>query len=148
MQHATQLNLNTCTVETACGKTMDTLGDFIRIYKMIPIFLLFLLNIRPNNAGPVRRQPRVLMDTPMIRTAECKGAVTLYEGSKKTVLTEDEDLKPGVLVDKVVVEGCGCYTVHTRRRGYGTLFFFGEAGEWRLMMRVKSIRKVPCYWYL
>ena len=148
MQDATQLNLNTCTVETVRGKTMDTLGDYIRIYKMTICFLLFLLNIRPDNARHVNREHRALIDTPMIMTTECIGAVTLYEGSKKTVFTDDEDLKPGVLVDKVVVEGCGCYTVHTRRRGYGTLFFFGEAGEWRLMMRVKSIRKVPCYWYL
>ena len=148
MQDATQLNLNTCTVETVRGKTMDTLGDYIRIYKMTICFLLFLLNIRPDNARHVNREHRALIDTPMIRTTECNGAVTLYEGSKKIVLTENEDLRPGVVVDKVVVEGCGCFTVHTRRRGYGRLFFFRGAGEWRLRMTVKSIRKIPCYLYL
>ena len=95
---------------------MDNLGDYIRIYKVTTFVLLLFLNIRPDNARLLNREHRALIDTPMIRTTECNGAVTLHEGSKKIVLTENEDLRPGVVVDRVVVEGCGCFTVHTRRR--------------------------------
>merc|ERR1719312_787116 len=127
---------------------MDTLCDYISVSKVTTFFLLLLLNIRPNNDRHVNREHCALIETPMIRTTECNGAVTLYEGSKTIVLTENEDLRPGVVVDKVVVEGCGCFTVHSRRRGFGRLFFFRGAGEWRLRMTVKSIRKIPCYLYL
>ena len=81
-------------------------------------------------------------------TRECNGAVILHEGSVKMIVTEEEDFKRRVMVDKVVLEGCGCYTAHTRRKGRGRLFYFAGAGEWKIKMTVRSVRKVQCYLFL
>ena len=79
---------------------------------------------------------------------ECKGSVTLYEGSNNTVVTEDGNVS--VTVDKVKLEGCGCFTLHSKkmeRRG-GKSFFMGRAGEYTAQdigwSKVKSVRIADC----
>ena len=80
------------------------------------------------------------------KKGECEGSVTLYEGSEETVVTEDQNVK--VTVDKVKVEGCGCFSLHSKKGGKGRSFFLGKRGDhsaknvgWN---KVKSIRKVSC----
>ena len=51
----------------------------------------------------------------------CNGSVIIYEGSNKTVVTEDGDIK--ATIDLVKVEGCGCFTLYSRRGGKGKSFF-------------------------
>ena len=71
--------------------------------------------------------------------------MTLYEGSEEKVVTKDQNVK--VTVDKVKVQGCGCYQLHNKKDGKGRSYFLGggeKTGEdigWR---KVRSIRKVEC----
>merc|ERR1719245_318267 len=78
---------------------------------------------------------------------ECKGAVTLYEGSETTSLTQDED-NIKVTVDRVKLEGCGCFTLHSRKNGRGKSFFLGQAGDFSKeevgLTKVRSVRRVGC----
>ena len=83
----------------------------------------------------------------LMNEEECKGSVTLYEGSKETVVTKHENVK--VTIDKVKVEGCGCFKLHSRKEGKGKSFFLGRRGEfsaedigWR---KVRSVWKVECW---
>merc|ERR1711892_1477633 len=78
---------------------------------------------------------------------ECQGSVTLYEGSTETVVTKDENnLK--VSVDKVKMEGCGCFRLHEKKNGRGRSFFLGRQGEYTGdetgLRKVKSVRRVEC----
>jgi hypothetical protein len=79
------------------------------------------------------------------REGECKGSVTLYEGSEETVVTEDQNVK--VTVDKVKVEGCGCFQLHNKKNGKGRSYFLGRGehtGDDIGWKKVRSVRKVEC----
>ena len=77
---------------------------------------------------------------------ECKGSVTLYEGSNNTVVTEDGNVS--VTVDKVKLEGCGCFTIHSRKGGRGRSYFLGRAGEYTAedigWSKVRSVKRAEC----
>ena len=88
------------------------------------------------------------IDTNETRAEECEGSLTLYEGSEEHVVNKDEDIKPSVAVEKVKVEGCGCFTLYTRKAGKGNSQFLGEEGVRMMKMRVRSVRKVECDSYL
>ena len=77
------------------------------------------------------------------KEGECEGSVTLYEGSVETVVTDDQKVK--VTVDRVKVEGCGCFTLHSKKGGKGRSYSLQEGEhstkcvKWN---KVKSVRKV------
>ena len=80
------------------------------------------------------------------KEGECKGSVTLYEGSEETVVTKDENMR--LTVDKMKVEGCGCWRLYNKKGGRGRSYFLTRRGEqmgedigWR---KVRSVRKVEC----
>ena len=76
---------------------------------------------------------------------ECQGSVRLYNDvSEDRVVTEDMDIRPRMRVTRVLVEGCGCFTLHSRRRGRGRNLFLAGNGERNVNMRVGSVRKVSC----
>merc|ERR1711970_16088 len=81
------------------------------------------------------------------REGECKGALTLFEGSEETIVTKDED-SIKVNVDRVKMEGCGCFTLHTKKSGRGKSFFLGKSGEYSGeqlgLKKVRSVRRVSC----
>merc|ERR1712072_109250 len=81
------------------------------------------------------------------REGECKGALTLYEESKETIVTKDED-SIKVSVDRVKMEGCGCFTLHSKKSGRGKSFFLGKSGEYSGeqlgLKKVRSVRGVSC----
>ena len=89
-----------------------------------------------------------LMAVPDGMAKDCNGSVTLYEGSEETVVTKDEDIKPSIGVEKVVVEGCGCFTLYDRKGGRGRSFFLDREGERIMKMRVRSVRRVKCDSYV
>ena len=78
---------------------------------------------------------------------ECEGSVTLYEGSKEpVVVTEDGDVK--VNVDKLKLEGCGCFSIYSKKGGRGRSFFLGRTGEysdedigWN---KIRHVKRVTC----
>ena len=76
----------------------------------------------------------------------CEGSVTLYEGSEETVVTEYMNVK--VTVDKVVLEGCGCYSLTSRKNGRGKSYFLSRRGEHSVedigWSKVRSVGKVHC----
>ena len=73
----------------------------------------------------------------------CAGSVTLYNESEETMVTEDAT-NMRMNVDRAVVEGCGCFTLHTRRGGRGRSYFLGREGEHIVNLRVRSVRRVDC----
>merc|ERR1711892_1640840 len=77
---------------------------------------------------------------------ECKGSVTLYEGSTETGVTKDENVK--VSVDKIKMEGCRCFRLHDKKKGRGRSFFLGKQGEYTGeemgLRKVRSVRRVDC----
>merc|ERR1719233_2656141 len=73
---------------------------------------------------------------------ECHGSVRLSEDK---VVTEDTDIKPSMNVTKVLVEGCGCFKLYSRKRGKGRSLFLSKAGEWDVNMKVASVKKVSCF---
>ena len=72
---------------------------------------------------------------------ECHGSVRL---SKDKVVTKDTDIKPSIKVTKVLVEGCGCFKLWSRKGGKGRSFLLTGAGEWMVNMKVGSVKKVSC----
>ena len=96
-----------------------------------------------------KEMSKQIVDSPTLEE-ECEGSVTLYEVSEEMVVTEDEDIKPSVTVDKVKVEGCGCFVLFTRKGGMGKSVFLGGEGE-RMMkekIKVRSVRKIKCNSYI
>ena len=79
------------------------------------------------------------------KKGECKGIVSLYEGSEEIVVNKDQNVK--VTVDKVKVEGCGCFQLHNKKNGKGKSYFLGRGEHtgkdigWK---KVRSVRKVEC----
>ena len=117
---------------------LDTLDTSTNMMRTLRTFLL-LLSILHYSHGQV-------IDTGEIQ-GECRGAVTLYEGSEETIVTKDEDdIK--VSVDRVKMEGCGCFTLHAKKSGRGKSFFLGKSGEFSGdqlgLRRVRSVRRVSC----
>jgi hypothetical protein len=86
-----------------------------------------------------------LIDTD-IKSGLCEGSVTLYEGSEKTVITEYMNVK--VTVDKVMLEGCGCYSLTSRKNGRGKSYFLSRRGEHSVedigWSKVRSVSRVDC----
>merc|ERR1711942_616125 len=79
---------------------------------------------------------------------ECQGSVRLYNDvSEDRVVTEDMDIRPRMRVTRVLVEGCGCFTLFSRTRGRGRSLFLSGNGERNVNMRVGSVRKVTCGTY-
>jgi len=77
--------------------------------------------------------------------SECQGSVTLYSNvSEDEVVFEDSDIWPRMKVTKVLVEGCGCFTLHSRKKGRGKSFFLARQGEFEVNMKVGSVMKVSC----
>jgi hypothetical protein len=76
----------------------------------------------------------------------CNGSVTIFEGSNKTVVTEDGDIK--ATIDLVKVDGCRCFTLYSRRGGKGKSFFLGGSGNYSRAevgwSKVKSVWRAPC----
>ena len=58
-----------------------------------------------------------IIDGGVMDRVACNGSVIIYEGFNETVITKDEDVK--VTLDYVKVEGCGCFTLHSRKGGNG-----------------------------
>merc|ERR1712083_719602 len=109
-------------------------------YRMITVSTFILLfSIFHKCLGQVGEVPEL--------PAECKGTVTLYEGSEETIVTKDED-SINVSVDRVKMEGCGCFTLHTKKSGRGKSFFLGKSGEYSGeqlgLKKVRSVRRVSC----
>ena len=110
------------------------------------LLLLFSVLLLPNTKGDLPLA--YIWDVP---TSEppCFGSVILYEGSKETVVTNDED-KVKVTVDKVRLEGCGCFTLHSLKNGRGRSYFLRRTGEHTAeeigWSRVRSVRRVECDW--
>ena len=75
-------------------------------------------------------------------SGECAGSVTLYKWFEEIMVTEDVNVRMNV--DRVQVEGCGCFTLHDRKNGRGRSYFLGGEGEYILSMRVRSVRRVEC----
>ena len=77
---------------------------------------------------------------------DCDGSVTLFEGSEETVVTNKQNVR--VTVDKVRLEGCGCFRLHSMRRGRGRSYFVGRTGEHTAeeigWSRVRSVGRVEC----
>ena len=90
------------------------------------IFLSSFINSAPVNTG-------------------CPGFVKLYSNvSEDEVVSEDVDIKPRIKVTKVLMEGCGCFSLHSRKNGRGRSFFLPRQGEFEVHMTVGSVRKVSC----
>ena len=60
-------------------------------------------------------------------------------------MTENANIR--INVDRVKVEGCLCFSLHSSRDGRVRSHFLGGEGEWIIRMRVRSVRKVECYLY-
>ena len=62
------------------------------------------------------------------------------------MVTKDENVK--VTVDKVKVEGCGCFTLHSKKGGRGRSYLLGKRGEHIALdigwSKVKSVRIAEC----
>merc|ERR1719250_80412 len=60
---------------------------------------------------------------------ECQSSVRLYNDvSEDRVVTEDVDIRPRMRVTRVLVEGCGCFTLHSRTTGRGRSLFLSGNG--------------------
>ena len=57
-------------------------------------------------------------------------------------MTENANIR--IKVDRVKVEGCGCFSLYSRKCGQGRSYFLGGEGELILNMRVRLVRKVDC----
>merc|ERR1712098_52532 len=104
------------------------------------IFIIFCFNILCVNT-----QLKYSLDT-RITKPECNGSVRLFADSNDIaiVITEDRDIKPRIRVTKAVLEGCGCFNLHGRKKGKGKSLFLDGKGEWVVSRKIGSVRKVPC----
>ena len=87
-----------------------------------------------------------LIDAEVTERVECEGSVTIYQGSNESVITENADIK--ATLDLVKVEGCGCFTLHSRKGGNGRSFFLGRSGHYNSLeigwSKVRSVRRASC----
>merc|ERR1719244_2377412 len=117
--------------------------------KGIPCVYLFLLTFvtaRPgtdfNHHPDIGISHRIfdVIDAPQ----ECNGSVTLFEGTEENVMTEDGDIER-LDVEKAVVEGCGCFRLHAKKKGKGkSVFLSGGEKTFQNKMKVRSVKKVDC----
>ena len=86
------------------------------------------------------------IDAEVTKRVVCNGSVTIYDGSNKTEVTEEGDIK--ATLDLVKVEGCGCFTLYSRRGGMGKSFFIGGSGNYSRAdigwSKVRSVQRTPC----
>ena len=77
---------------------------------------------------------------------DCVGSVTLYEGFEETVVTKNQNVD--IIMDKVKMEGCGCFRLHSRPQWRGRSYFLGRTGEHTVeeigWSRVRSVGRVEC----
>merc|ERR1711915_293444 len=72
-----------------------------------------------------------IVSAELIETAgkdgQCDGTVTLYEGPKETLVKDSENVK--VNIDRVKVEGCGCFRLYAKKNGRGKSYLLWKRGE-------------------
>eukprot|EP00091_Calanus_sinicus_P004248 TRINITY_DN1448_c0_g1_i2.p1 TRINITY_DN1448_c0_g1~~TRINITY_DN1448_c0_g1_i2.p1 ORF type:complete len:112 (-),score=23.92 TRINITY_DN1448_c0_g1_i2:160-495(-) len=105
----------------------------------VPLLILSTL-LAAQCGGSFQMNSRIINTTEQSRV--CAGSLTLYNGLEEVMVTEDINLRMNV--DRVRVEGCGCFTLHSRKGGRGRSYFLGGEGEYTLSMRVRSVRRVEC----
>ena len=99
------------------------------------------------NSNSVSIAQHSIGETPELSPV-CQGSVTLHNDvSEDRVVNEDMDIRPRMRVTRVLVEGCGCFTLHSRTRGRGRSLFLSGNGERNVNMRVGSVGKVSCDTY-
>ena len=119
----------------------------MKTYLLLLFAVLLLLSCLDGAANiKLDENSRNVFDT-LDTAGHCDGSVTLYEGSKVIVVTEDED-NVRITVDKVRLEGCGCFRLHSRPRGRGRSYLLDRTGEHTVedigWSRVRSVRRVEC----
>ena len=120
-----------------------------KIHLCVFLSLLALMSARPDrdlrNLADFGISHKIF-DVP-VNDTECNGSVTLYEGIEETVVTKDGDIKR-VNVEKAVVEGCGCFTLHEKKKGKGKMIRLPRGEKtFQKNMKVKSVKKVDCAEY-
>merc|ERR1711942_280753 len=116
-------------------------GYIMRTTLLCCLFFFFL------NYSGVNSRFTSAIESPEL-SLECQGSVRLYNDvSADRVVTEGMDIRPRMRVTRVLVEGCGCFTLFSRTRGRGRSLFLSGNGERNVNMRVGSVKKVPCDMY-
>ena len=108
------------------------------------LLLLLLVVILPHCLDSQEIVSRIFVAPDM--AGVCDGSVTLFEGSEETVVTNKQNVR--VTVDKVRLEGCGCFRLHSRPRGRRRSYLLGRTGEHTVedigWSRVRSVGRVEC----
>ena len=80
------------------------------------------------------------------KEGQCDGTVTLYEGLKETLVKDSENVK--VNIDRVKVEGCGCFRLYAKKNGRGKSYLLWKRGEHSSedvgFQKVRFVKKVDC----
>ena len=64
---------------------------------------------------------------------ECKGSLSLLKGEEVLDMIKEKGTNiMGLEVTSVRMEGCGCYSIHSKMKKKGETVFITEQGEWSL----------------
>ena len=79
-------------------------------------------------------------------TENCEGNLVLYEGTNEIHVTGDEDFAKSVMVDKVKMEGCGCFEIYSKMIGRsGWRLLVEKEGDTEVMRKIRTIRRRNCF---
>ena len=83
-----------------------------------------LTKVRVNDLGPDSK----IIDAGIKDTNECRGKVTLSNGFNETVVRETQHVHVKN-IDKVTLEGCGCFQLYNKKNQTGKSSLLGSQGE-------------------
>eukprot|EP00092_Neocalanus_flemingeri_P055675 GFUD01065855.1.p1 GENE.GFUD01065855.1~~GFUD01065855.1.p1 ORF type:complete len:117 (+),score=15.64 GFUD01065855.1:79-429(+) len=112
------------------------------------MILLFSVLILPCCLGVIENDISHMIMVTHDMVHLCIGTLTLHglDGAE-TAVTEDVNIMR-VTVERVVMEGCGCFTLHSRTRFRGRSYSLRTRGEHSRAKtgfgRVKSVKRVEC----
>eukprot|EP00092_Neocalanus_flemingeri_P078786 GFUD01098061.1.p1 GENE.GFUD01098061.1~~GFUD01098061.1.p1 ORF type:complete len:130 (+),score=19.17 GFUD01098061.1:43-390(+) len=111
------------------------------------LLLFFSSMILPLNSehgiSMIGETPTPVMD------AVCEGSVTLYDSyGSHTVVTQDVNEMSAVVIERAILDGCGCFTLHSMTNFRGRNCFLRTTGEHSRVEigfgRVRSVSRVDC----
>merc|ERR1711936_906718 len=118
--------------------------NIVTMNLLLPLLFLGSLLVPSLSANICMRGK--MIDTPVF--CHCDGSVTLYQGTKVTVVTGTTDQLNLRRVDRVKFEGCGSFALHTRPCRRGRTFSLERTGEFRReqigFSRVRSVSRTGC----
>ena len=92
---------------------------------------------------------RKIFDTPSVSASDCGGSLLIEAQDGSRQIIQGNVVRTNIVMRSISVNGCGCYSVHSRRNGRGSRVVLSSSSGIQNTFeigfgRIRSIYKIDC----